>query len=158
MLWGTGLTSLLWIVVMKNLFVFHIYAGMVVLPFLLLCMAFALETLIAQVNIVGVARPGRIDRALIVASCSVFFIVLFFGPGAQLRPDAARRFELEGFFAELTQYRNGLRPGDMVWRDSEWLPRSPTAQCALLDVPLLVGDHPEGIKISEPPAFPARPR
>jgi hypothetical protein len=158
MLWGTGLTSLLWIVVMKNLFVFHIYAGMVVLPFLLLCMAFALETLIAQVNIVGVATPGRIDRALIVASCSVFFIVLFFGPGAQLRPDAARRFELEGFFAELTQYRNGLRPGDMVWRDSEWLPRSPTAQCALLDVPLLVGDHSEGIKISEPPRFPERPR
>ena len=29
--------------------------------------------------------------------------------------------------------------------------------CALLDVPLPVGDHPEGIKTSEPPIFPERP-
>ena len=158
MLWSTGITSLLWIVLMKNLFVFHIYAGMAIVPFLLLCMALALETLIVQINGVGVATPRLVDRGLVAASCSVFLVVLFFGPGAQLRPDAARRFELEGFFAELTQYRNGLRPGDMVWRDSEWFPRSPTAQCALLDVPLLVGDHSEGIKTSEPPRFPERPR
>jgi hypothetical protein len=37
MVWGTGLTSFLWIVLMNNLFVFHVYAGMVILPFLLLC-------------------------------------------------------------------------------------------------------------------------
>ncbi|WP_255445086.1 hypothetical protein [Synechococcus sp. ROS8604] len=158
MLWSTGLTSLLWIVVMKNLFVFHIYAGMVILPFLLLGMALVLEALIAQMNVVGIATPRQIDRGFVVASCSVFLIVLFFGPGAQLRPDGPRRVELEGFFAELNQYRNGLRAGDMVWRDSEWFPRSPTAQCALLDVPLLVGEHPEGIKTSEPPPFPERPR
>lgn len=157
MLWGTGLTSFFWIVLMKNLFVFHVYAGMVVLPFLLLCMASVLETLIAQVNVVGFATPKRIDQGVVVAACSVFLIVLFFGPGAQFRPDATRRIALEGFFADLNQYRNGLRSGDMVWRDGDWFPRSPTAQCALLDVPLLVGDHPEGIKTSEPPPFPERP-
>ena len=157
MVWSTGITSLLWIALMKNLFVFHVYAGMVILPFLLLCMASVLETLIVQINGVGISSPRLVDRGLVVASCSVFLVVLFFGPGAQLRPDAARRFELEGFFADLNQYRNGLRSGDMVWRDSEWFPRSPTAQCALLDVPLLVGDHPEGIKTSEPPIFPERP-
>ena len=156
MLWSSGITSLLWILLMKNLFVFHIYAGMAVLPFLLLCMASALEALISQINGVGVATPRLVDRGLVVASCSVFLVVLFFGPGAQLRPDAARSFELEGFFADLNQYRNGLRSGDMIWRDYEWFPRSPTAQCALLDVPLLVGDHPEGIKTSKPPAFPER--
>ena len=80
---------------------------MAILPFLLLCMALALETLIVQINGVGVATPRLVDRGLVAASCSVFLVVLFFGPGAQLRPDAARRFELEGFFAELTQYRNG---------------------------------------------------
>ena len=158
MFWSTGLTSLLWIVVMKNLFVFHVYAGMVVLPFLLLCMASALEGLIMQVNGMGVATPRRIDRSVVVASCVVFFIVLFFGPGAQLRPEASRRIALEGFFADLNQYRNGLSPGEMVWRNGDWFPRSPTAQCALLDVPLLVGDHPEGIETSEPPTFPERPR
>ena len=157
MLWGTGLTSFFWIVLMKNLFVFHVYAGMVVLPFLLLCMASVLETLIAQVIVVGFATPKRIDQGVVVAACSVFLIVLFFGPGAQFRPDATRRIALEGFFADLNQYRNGLRSGDMVWRDGDWFPRSPTAQCALLDVPLLVGEHPEGIKTSEPPSFPERP-
>ena len=34
MLWSTGGTAALWVVVMKNLFVFHVYAGMVLLPFL----------------------------------------------------------------------------------------------------------------------------
>ncbi len=156
MVWSTGMTSLIWVVLMKNLFVFHIYAGMAILPFLLLCLASALETLIAQINDVGVATPRLIDRGLVATSCCVFLVVLFFGPGAQLRPDAARSFALETFFADLNQYRNGLRSGDMVRRDYEWFPRSPTAQCALLDVPLLVGDHPEGIKTSEPPVFPER--
>ena len=73
-------------------------------------------------------------------------MVLFFGPGAQLRPDAVRSFKLEGFFVGLNQYWNGLRSRGMVLGDRELFPRSPTAQCALLDVSLLVGDHPEGAK------------
>ena len=157
MLWSVGMTSLLWVVLMKNLFVFHVYAGMMVLPFALLSMAFTLEALIVQLNIPGVVTPRLIDRGVVLASCSLFLVVLAFGPGAQMRPSAARELKLKSFFAELNVYRQGLSAGDYVRRDREWFPRSPTAQCALLDVPLWIGGDPEGGQFSDPPRFPDRP-
>ena len=110
--WSVGMTSLLWVVVMKNLFVFHIYAGMMLLPFVALVLAFTLEALMAQLNGLGVVTPRLMDRGLVLASCSLFLVVLVFGPGAQMRPSAARELKLRNFFAEFNVYRQGLSAGD----------------------------------------------
>lgn len=157
MLWSTGGTAALWVVLMKNLFVFHVYAGMVLLPFLLLCMAHTLERLIPELVAALNRSERRVTQCTVVLAGSVLVMVLLLGPSAQLRPVAARRLLLETFFADLAVYRNGADDSVPVQRDDQWFPRSPYAQCALLDSPLLNGEPPPDAQLSRPPAFPYRP-
>lgn len=157
MLWSTGGTAVLWLVVMKNLFVFHVYAGMVLLPFLLLCMAHTLERLIPELSAALKRSERRVTQCTVVLAGSVLVMVLLLGPSAQLRPVAARRLVLESFFADLAAYRSGADDGVPVQRDDQWFPRSPYAQCALLDAPLLNGEPSPDAQLSRPPAFPSRP-
>jgi len=84
-------------------------------------------------------------------------MVLLLGPSAQLRPVGARRLVLQAFFSDLAAYRSGADAGVPVQRNDQWFPRSPYAQCALLDAPLLNGEPPADAQLSRPPAFPARP-
>ncbi|CAK24761.1 hypothetical protein [Synechococcus sp. CS-197] len=157
MLWSTGGTAVLWVVLMKNLFVFHVYAGMVLLPFLLLCMAHTLERLIPELAAALKRSERRVTQCSVVLAGSVLVIVLLLGPSAQLRPVAARRLVLQAFFSDLAAYRSGADAGVPVQRNDQWFPRSPYAQCALLDAPLLNGEPPADAQLSRPPAFPARP-
>ena len=157
MLWSTGGTAVLWVVLMKNLFVFHVYAGMVLLPFLLLCMAHTLERLIPELAAALKRSERRVTQCSVVLAGSVLVIVLLLGPSAQLRPMAARRLVLQAFFSDLAAYRSGADAGVPVQRNDQWFPRSPYAQCALLDAPLLNGEPPADAQLSRPPAFPARP-
>lgn len=157
MLWSTGGTAVLWVVLMKNLFVFHVYAGMVLLPFLLLCMAHTLERLIPELAAALKRSERRVTQCSVVLAGSVLVIVLLLGPSAQLRPVGARRLVLQAFFSDLAAYRSGADAGVPVQRNDQWFPRSPYAQCALLDVPLLNGEPPADAQLSRPPAFPARP-
>ena len=157
MLWSTGGTAVLWVVLMKNLFVFHVYAGMVLLPFLLLCMAHTLERLIPELAAALKRSERRVTQCSVVLAGSVLVIVLLLGPSAQLRPVGARRLVLQAFFSDLAAYRSGADAGVPVQRNDQWFPRSPYAQCALLDAPLLNGEPPADAQLSRPPAFPARP-
>jgi len=156
-LWSTGGTAVLWVVLMKNLFVFRVYAGMVLLPFLLLCMAHTLERLIPELAAALKRSERRVTQCSVVLAGSVLVIVLLLGPSAQLRPMAARRLVLQAFFSDLAAYRSGADAGVPVQRNDQWFPRSPYAQCALLDAPLLNGEPPADAQLSRPPAFPARP-
>ncbi len=157
MLWSTGGTAVLWVVLMKNLFVFHVYAGMVLLPFLLLCMAHTLERLIPELAAALKRSERRVTQCSVVLAGSVLVMVLLLGPSAQLRPVGARRLVLQAFFSDLAAYRSGADAGVPVQRNDQWFPRSPYAQCALLDAPLLNGEPPADAQLSRPPAFPARP-
>lgn len=157
MLWSTGGTAVLWVVLMKNLFVFHVYAGMVLLPFLLLCMAHTLERLIPELAAALKRSERRVTQCSVALAGSVLVIVLLLGPSAQLRPVGARRLVLQAFFSDLAAYRSGADAGVPVQRNDQWFPRSPYAQCALLDAPLLNGEPPADAQLSRPPAFPARP-
>ena len=54
-------------------------------------------------------------------------------------------------------YRSGAEDRVPVQRDDQWFPRSPYAQCALLDAPLLIGEPSPDTPLSRPPVFPSRP-
>lgn len=156
LLWSTGLTSLIWVVVMKNLFVFHVYAGMVVLPFLLFCMAVVLEHMVVLTSGWAEISARSLNQALVCASVSVFLLVLVLGPSAAQRPDQERRLVLEGFFKELAEYQ-ALSPAlPLVVKNNDWFPRSPYAQCALLDGPFLFEPPKQGTPTPQPPSFPSK--
>lgn len=157
MLWSTGGTTALWVVVMKNLFVFHVYAGMMMLPFLLLCMAQTLERLIPEVSAALTLSERRVTQCTVLMAGSALAMVLLLGPSAQFRPVIARRLLLESFFSDLAAYRSGAEDRVPVQSDDQWFPRSPYAQCALLDAPLLYGEPSPDTPLSHPPVFPSRP-
>ena len=156
MLWSTGGTAAIWVVVMKNLFVFHVYAGMVLLPFLLLCMAQTLERLIPEVSAALTLSERRVTECTVLMAGSALAMVLLLGPSAQFRPVIARRLLLESFFSDLAAYRSGADDRVPVQRDDQWFPRSPYAQCALLEAPLLNGEPSPETPLSLPPVFPSR--
>ncbi|KZR86119.1 hypothetical protein MITS9509_02262 [Synechococcus sp. MIT S9509] len=157
MLWSTGLSSLLWVVTMKNLFVFHIYAGMMILPFLLLCLASLLERLVVEVGDFWAISDRSLHSILVLSAVSVFLLVLLLGPSAEQRPDQSRKLALEGFFKELNHYRSASETLPPVPKNDGWFPRSPYAQCALLDGPTLLEPPADGIQAPQPPAFPPKP-
>ena len=157
MLWSTGLTSLLWLVVMKNLFVFHVYAGMVIVPFLLLGMAVVLDQMVVLVSGWAAISDRLPNQALVCASVSVFLLVLLLGPSAEQRPDQQRRLVMEGFFKELAAYQALSPSPPLVVKNDDWFPRSPYAQCALLDGPFLLEPPKQGGQAPQPPSFPSKP-
>jgi hypothetical protein len=62
--------------------------------------ASALETLIVQINGVGVSSPRLVDRGL---------VVLFFGAQSSIAPRGGTKICIGRLFADLNQYLNGLR-------------------------------------------------
>lgn len=157
MLWSTGLTSLIWLVVMKNLFVFHVYAGMVIVPFLLLCMTVLLEKVVVLASASAATSDRALNQVLVGASVAAFLVVLLLGPPAEQRPDQERRLVMEGFFKELAEYQAASPSPPLVQRNVDWFPRSPYAQCALLDGPFLLEPPMEGVQAPQPPFFPSKP-
>ena len=137
LLWSTGLTSLIWVLVMKNLFVFHVYAGMMILPFLLFCTALMLEQMVVLASGCAAISARSLNKAVVCASVSVFLLVLVLGPPAAQRPGQERRLVLEEFFKELAEYRALSQAPPLVVKNTDWFPRSPmlNARC-LMDLHL----------------------
>ena len=99
----------------------------------------------------------RVTQCTVLMAGSALAMVLLLGPSAQFRPVIARRLLLESFFSDLAAYRSGAEHRVPVQRDDQWFPRSPYAQCALLDAPLLIGEPSPDTPLSRPPVFPSRP-
>ena len=135
------LASVLWLVGMKNLFVFHVYAGMVLLPVLCLSLAFFAELLLAC------SGSGSGFISIFVPALTVVGAIAFFGTNliarrpAWLRAGSAEIEEMQVFFARVSHFNKNSSPQALVPYDPEWMPRSPYAQCALLHRPLWLGSH-----------------
>ena len=111
--------------------------------------------LIASASAAISDRP--LNQVLVGASVAAFLVVLLLGPSAEQSPDQERRLVMEGFFKELAEYQAASPYPPLVLRNVDWFPRSPYAQCALLDGPFLLEPPMEGVQAPQPPSFPSKP-
>ena len=153
-----GLGSLIWVVLMKNLLVFHEYAAMMLLPLLtLVLMAFAELLSGLTWALLPALVPAVLKIALaIVVAAFVWQVIAI--PALRLQPSQDRRMQLDHFFAELKEYRSETSPSQPVRRDKDWLPRSPVAQCLMLDQPLWKGETSPPQGLAEPPSLILKPQ
>ncbi|QEY32830.1 hypothetical protein EVJ50_11890 [Synechococcus sp. RSCCF101] len=148
-----GLASLLWLVLMKNLVVFHDYALMMLLPLLsviLMGLGERLELLAVQL----VPRLGRaVAPTMVLAVLGVMLVQAVAVSQSRLHPSAERQERLDLFFSQLQAFRLVSDPRTPVRHEQDWLPGSPYAQCLLLDQPLWTESSTEtadGLAAQEP--------
>ena len=151
---STGIASLLWLPLMKNLLVFHVYAAMVLLPLLTLVLLFSLERFCAVVPRWQKTLPPALAATLV----SVFLFQVGQSDPGRLRPSFEREQLLAAFLKDVGQFTASTPLDQPVDRSKKWIPGSPFAQCALLDQPLWSGDDAVAPSLATPPPFPDRPR
>jgi len=150
---ATSLASLGWLVLFKNLIIFHDYTVIFLVPWLALTAAILIETFLAEIADLGLGTGARqalqISLVVVVASCFLF------GYGSSIRAwrvSAANRAKLVSFYGAIDTFNQ--QPDQMVTRRTSWLPNSPYGQCLLLDAALTENPADSGRAISTPPAFP----
>ena len=116
-----------------------------------------LEQMVVLASGCAAISARSLNKAVVCASVSVFLLVLVLGPPAVQRPDQERRLVLEEFFKELAEYRALSQAPPLVVKNTDWFPRSPYAQCALLDGPFLLETRKQSIPAPQPPLFPSKP-
>jgi hypothetical protein len=156
---ATSIASLSWIFLLKNLFVFHVYAGMILLPFLCLILFFVLKLLLAGVGMFSGAAEGLLAPIALASILSFFVYQLVEKRPDWLRSSSQEVKVMQSFFSRLKGFNQTVSRQSLVLYNPEWMPRSPYAQCALLDRPLLRGDSVSASveqALAPPPRFSPR--
>ncbi len=147
------LSSIIWIVAMKNLLVFHEYAAMVMIPFFCLVLSAVAESLSLLVsNLFPSIASGFLTVALILVIASFLWQVVNV-PASKLNPSMARRAKLDQFFTELKAFNLNTSSKQTVLRNTNWLPGSPSAQCLMLNQPLLIGEPTSQNNVIQAPSL-----
>ncbi|CAK6689564.1 MAG TPA: hypothetical protein VM537_33985 [Anaerolineae bacterium] len=147
-----------WLVLFRNLIVFHDYTVMFLVPFMAMVAACIYQAFFDQLR---VWMPAARYRFVVCAVLSfiIFFVYIdaYLGSVRAWRVGDENAAPLAEFYRDVDQFN--LRSASSlqlarVQHDGEWVPASPYAQCVLLDADLLVNPDGAGQSITAPPAFP----
>lgn len=150
---ATFLASLGWLVLFKNLIVFHDYTVIFLVPWLALTAGILFEAFLAELTERGPGEGARQAMAIclfvIVSFC---FFSGYVGSIRAWRVSTANRAKLVSFYGAIDAFNQ--EHDQLVTRRTSWLPNSPYGQCLLLDSALTENPADSGRRISTPPPFP----
>ncbi len=148
-----SISSIIWILLMKNLLVFHEYTAMVMLPFFCIILS-AVAELLSQLalNLFPSLAPALLKISVVIVIYSFLWQAISV-PADKLQPSNDRLIKLNQFFAELREFNLNTSTNQTVLRNSNWLPGSPYAQCLMLNQPLFVGEPSSEKDLIQPPSL-----
>ncbi len=157
-LWSCLLASVGWLVLFRNLIVFHDYTVIFLVPFMVIVAAFIYQAFFAQLR---VWMPPARYRFVVCAALSfivlIVYIDAYLGSVRAWRVSDEMEKPLAEFYRDVDQFN--LRsasslPLARVQRDDGWVQGSPYAQCVLLDADLIINPDDAHQQITRPPIFP----
>jgi hypothetical protein len=150
---ATFLASLGWLILFKNLIVFHDYTVIFLVPWLALTAGILIEAFLATLADWGLGARAR--RAMAISMVVIVTACFLSGYGSSIqawRVSTANRAKLVSFYDAIDTFNQ--EHDQLVTRRTSWLPNSPYGQCLLLHCALTENPADSGRRISDPPPFP----
>ena len=157
-LWSCFLASVAWLVLFRNLIVFHDYTVMFLVPFLAMVAAFVYQAFFAQLRVwIPITRYRFVVFAVLSFIVSIVYIDAYLGSVQAWRVSEEMEQPLAKFYRDVDQFNlrsASSMPLARVQHDGGWVRGSPYAQCVLLDADLVINPDDAGPMITTPPIFP----
>ena len=156
--WSSLLASIAWLVLFRNLIVFHDYTVIFLVPFMAMVAAFVYQSFFQQLRLLlPAARHRFVVSAILSLLLSSIYIDAYLNSVYAWRVSPEFDQPLAMFYRDIDQFN--LRsasslPLAQVQRDGDWVEGSPYAQCVLLDADLIINQDEADRLISTPPVFP----
>lgn len=150
---ATLLASLGWLILFKNLIVFHDYTVIFLVPWLALTAGILMDVFLTGLpDWVGREGTRKAIRITIITILSYCFLASYANSIKAWSVSADNKAKMASFYSGIDAFNQEHH--ELVVRRTSWLPNSPYAQCLLLDSALT--EHPSESRrtISEPPVFP----
>ena len=157
-LWSCFLASVAWLVLFRNLIVFHDYTVMFLVPFMAMAAACIYQAFFDQLLIwMPAARYRFVVCAMLSFIISIVYIDAYLDSVLAWRVSDEMDKPLATFYRDVDQFNFrsvSSQPWARVQLDRGWIEGSPYGQCVLLDADLVINPDDARSMITTPPVFP----